>query len=219
MRRANLWALPEDDLYRAASLGVSPPGQESWACRSFEILVRWNIVDWPAWCERGSTLSAYKAYVKKQVMSVCLEQWRGSVSHHVIPLQYLAWRPCPSCELSLDGESDSSWRIMLGQRSLCRLRAGLICFGHSHGARSNARQQACIFCGTLSLSLHFHVLCRCGKWQDARERVWSDIGRAIPERQEAQVLNLFQLGRHDAGYAMLVDWARLLDADSTKYCG
>ena len=218
MRRARLWNLASDDLYRRVFVAAhSSPGR-SWAKKSAGVLGKWGIIDWQVWRSEGTSLDHYKDYVKEQVERVCLASWSHQVSTHLIPIPYLERRELPTADLHPRRTCGLSWSTLISQRSACRLRAGLVRLGHLHGSRSGARKQLCIYCDTLNSSLHFHVLARCPVWATSREGVWMVIGDK-PELMAQQVHTLFSLAPGDIGYTQWVEWSAALDTGARCFWG
>ena len=71
---------------------------------------------------------------------------------------------------------DMAWSVLNSQRSLCRLRGGLITLSHLEVRRSAAQRTRCIFCDEPTLSPTLHVLCRCKRWAAERADVWMHCG-------------------------------------------
>ena len=77
----------------------------------------------------------------------------------------MAWTPI--CELIVLG----GWGALVAQRSFCRLRAGLLTLGHKAGYPSAARQVQCVACNGWTQSICSHILLRCARFVDARNRM------------------------------------------------
>ena len=183
-----------------------------------ETLRLWDITDWPHGVH-ASSLEDYKVYVAQLVELTCLSRWRQVAGTHALPISFLEWRPLPSVDLCKEQARSLKWSTLLWQRSLCRLRCGLLRFGHVGGERSSARRQACLFCGTFSLSLHFHVLCRCPCWDEQRHIIWMIIGDSIPGSMESQLSGLFSLSPASESYHHFVSWAAQLDKRVCDFWG
>jgi len=106
---------------------------------------------------------------------------------------------------------------MMLQRSLCRLRAGLLDFGHLGGKHSAAARRRCIFCNTATLSVNFHVLCRCSVWQNLTQLVWQFSTIALPETMGEQVVHILSASPEDGHYGAVLALAGSLDRDEGKY--
>ena len=149
----------------------------------------------------------------------CLQLWQTQAKNRVIPISYLDCRPAPSSELAPHTLSLLPWSGLLQQRSLCRLRAGLLRLGHVLHAKSSARRQSCIYCDTPCGSLTFHVLAHCEVWSDHRNACWEQVGRAPPSGCAAQIHALFSLRPGGSGFSELLAWAAELDAEAKKFWG
>ena len=218
MQRARLWSLAQGDLYKDVFVQAHAWPGSTWAKGSLALLSAWNIMDWPSYgTDRG--LSKYKAYVHSVVKQHCLEQWRLQAANHVIPFCYVDARATPSLELRPAIISLLPWCGLLQQRSLCRLRAGLLRLGHVRLARSSARRQTCIFCGTLTASLNLHVMTRCNTWAEPRKLCWDKLGQPPPSSLASQTLALFSLRPGEAGYSEFLRWAAEIDEGAKCFWG
>ena len=107
--------------------------------------------------------------------------------------------------------------ISLGQKSLKRLRAGAIRMGHVLKRRSRARRQRCIFCDESSLSLTFHVMCRCPKWRDLRDQYWADRVESKPASIAAQVQQMLHTQHTHQAHEVILTWAANIDRDAMEF--
>ena len=213
-RRAYLWSLPVGDLYREVFvLGHSVQGL-TWAKGSLKLLVDWGIVDWPHW--HGSSRESYKTHVKALVAARCSTSWVDTVSKHLLPVPYLSTRISVAADLKLGLQLELPWFSLLLQRSMARLRAGLLCFGHVEGLRSSAKRRNCIFCNVVCLSINFHVLCKCDRWEELRRKVWDQAG-LCPVSLEEQVTQLFRMGPGDPGNGAVLALAGSLDRECNRF--
>ena len=220
MHRARLWELSDQDLYKKVFVAAHSFSCATWAAKSSRTLQEWGIQDWPSWKSSEVSLDDYKTYVKVCAERASLSVWRQQVAEHVLPIPFLSWSGAPRCDLQWHEASRLSWACLASQRALCRLRAGLLRLGHVSGQRSSARRQACIFCNTFSLSMHFHVMCRCTIWEQQRSSVWNQRENSMPpDSMHDQLAALFCTSPGDESYASLVAWARLLDNGVREFWG
>ena len=207
LRRAGLWCLPEDDLYRSFFL-LSHDFPETWSSLSLSKLRHWNIPDFP---ESGLSLRKYKRMVSDLLSDACvgnavnkLQKRRAAVSFDVaypfkkLPLTlYMAAR-CP-----LD------WKALHGVRSLCRLRLGLLQLTHIGGRQSSAKVRLCIACTRPTTCPVAHVLLVCQALSKVREALtYTD---AWGPADEGRLSRLLCLEPSAAGFCELVHLARSID--------
>ena len=77
--------------------------------------------------------------------------------------------PSPALKLAL--RSNFSWRVLVSQRAVARLRCGLVLLGHRSGKPSCAKSQSCLFCGCTTDHLWAHVFGECPAWAAHRQAV------------------------------------------------
>ena len=184
---------------------------------SCALAAEWGVEDWSAWHGGCGTRLAYKTYVQETVEQRCLCLWHMSVEPHLLPLPYLSHSGTVRQDLALARNSGVPWHSLMLQRSLSRLRANLICFGHLQHRRSRASRQRCILCNEPSLSLTLHVLCRCEKTAYLRRMCWATSGVDIPESRMEQARKLLHTHPEHPGYGALLAMAGTLDRDSKMY--
>ena len=192
------------------------PGS-TWAKKSLAILDCWGILDSPKW--PGDSADGYKGYVKAVVIAKCNYEWNDAISSHVLPVPYLTCRPRVSTDLRLGLDLELSWCSLRLQRSFSRLRAGLLCFSHSHGNHTTARRSMCIFCNEVCLSINFYVLCRCSRWDHLISIVWSYVASPRPVSLESQVTIILRSGPGDAAYCAVLALAGSLDQETARFWG
>jgi len=212
--RAYLWSLPVGDLYREVFvLGHEIQGL-TWAKRSLKLLDDWGIEDWQR--SQRSSREEYKTHVRSLVAARCHISWADAASRHLLPVPYLCTRVQVAADLKLGLQLELPWFSLVLQRSMARLRAGLLSFGHVEGRRSSARRRNCIFCNVMCLSINFHVMCTCSHWDMLRRMVWDQAG-PCPTSLEEQVTRLFRMGPGDAGYAEILALAGSLDRECSRF--
>eukprot|EP00973_Karenia_brevis_P024445 3371390-Karenia_brevis.AAC.1 len=84
-------------------------------------------------------------------------------------------RTFPSPDLPAGLSCALPLRILVAQRSLCRLRLDYLCLGHVGGQRSQAGVQSCIFCNKRMRMGALHVLLRCPSFQVQRNVLAQDM--------------------------------------------
>ena len=151
--------------------------------------------------------------------AACSSSWRRAAAAHVLPVPYLEHQPSISAEISQAVAKTLPWHSLLLQRSLARLRAGLLCFSHLGGRRSSAKRQRCIFCDSSIFSSTFHTLCRCTKWRSMRAVFWQVMQTPIPVPMHEQVVAILGCGPSSPGYGAALAWAGSLDREVDIYWG
>ena len=154
--------------------------------------------------------------------SRCRHEWKASASAHVLPVKYLDVRPNMSTDLADAFPAQLQWHSMMLQRSLCRLRAGLLDCGHMDRRRSAASRRRCIFCDAATLSINYHVLCKCSAWADLRHQIWQKSQEEVPALMYDQVIHILGASPDDGHYCAVLALAGSLDREEDKFwakCG
>ena len=143
------------------------------------------------------------------------DRWLTRAGAHAQPVPYLQLRGGPSTDLASAYKTGLSWKAILGQRSLARLRAHLISLTHKEGRESGAKWHICIWCDEDILGGDaFQALERCQAWTTARSRFHRARAGASPERLLRQLLATSPGG---AGYEAGAEWARDIDASAARF--
>ena len=219
-RRAALWALPDGDLYRDVFLGAHAWEGDTWAKASQFLLSSWGVPDWPVWAIRhpGGTRDGYKTEVQDTLARISEERWLQAAGQHLLPIPYLSLRPGISTDLQkIGGSLSPSWEVLLGQRSLSRLRMGALALGHESGRRSWARSQACILCGIRTRSRTFHVLGVCEAAEGKRADFWHARGTPQPESKESCAVAILSSTPDQPGYAEAAMLALAVDKAEARF--
>ena len=153
------------------------------------------------------------------MIAKCSNEWNDAISSHVLPVQCLTCRPRVSTDLRLGLDLELSWCSLGLQTSFSRLRAGLLCCSHSHCNHTTAVRSMCIFCSEVCLSINFHVLCRCSRWDHLISLVWSYVASPRPVSQESQVTIILRSGPGDAAYCAVLALAGSLDQETARFLG
>ena len=163
-KRAKLYMLPADDLYRRVFVQAhSSPGQ-TWAKKSSALLMEWGLPDWPAWCDSGGSFPTYCKHLREILSASHHRTWLLAAQKHRVPVPYLQIMPVISDALRLSLQLQSTWKVLLQQRLVERLRCGLVLLGHRSGRPSCARSQICVCCQTVTSHLWAHVFGECPRW-------------------------------------------------------
>ena len=216
MKRCSLHLLETSDLYREAFVLGHRVAGDTWSKLSLQMLGRWGVLDWPEWSQAGSTRAGYKLYVKEVIIQRCLALRQAEAQRHVIPIPYDWFGRHVNEDLKAGMARGLPWHSLVLQRSHCRLRAGLIRFGHLLGHCSSAKRQRCIFCDTPCLSRRFHVIGRCEKWADIRAMFWTFHGQ-VPDSLAEQVLAVLGSRPGHPSYGVALAWAGSLDRDAARF--
>ena len=89
LRRARLFSLPAEDMYRRVFEWAGHAPGRTWAKKSRETLDEWGIQDFPNF---GGTFPQYKEYVTATLAARCLSDWQEEVVGHPKPLPYLSFQ-------------------------------------------------------------------------------------------------------------------------------
>ena len=117
--------------------------------------------DWPDVVDSYPTLQSYFALVDELLRAASLGQWLSDVRRHKAPVDYASILGVPCTHLRDAWKCGLPWDLLVGQRSLARLRAGLLRLGHRRGRRSSARHQSCICCDREIEDTAWHVIFEC----------------------------------------------------------
>ena len=194
-RRKYFWCQQSTTLAgKVFASAQSLPG-DTWANCSLKLLTFWGIQDWPEWCESSAERTGYASHVCEALEARCLHLWQQEACKHSRPLPLAA--PLSDPRLLFRGQF--GWKVLLGHRSLARLRSGFICCGHVNGSSSQAQEQQCILCNKWTRSPLFHVLLYCPAYNDKRTELglMLDVNSAAFVRVDPS---------HDA-YGAVATWA------------
>jgi hypothetical protein len=165
----------------------------------------------------GSSRKQYRQYVRQQVILKCMASLSASSPNDTYSSGIMILRGGVGSDLR-DGISYTlRWHSYILQRSLCRLRAGIFCFGHLDGRRSSAKRLRCIFCNMSTLSPLFHVLGRCSHWESLRDLCWNLNRQPKPEAIRDQLTCLFVSGPGHEVYGASLAWAGSLDKEEKEF--
>ena len=139
------------------------------------------------------------------------------LKQHVQPVDYLSFGTQVSRDLAVAKQLHLPWRFLMQQRSMGRMRASLIYFGHLLGKRTAAKRQRCIYCGMPGLSLTYHVTCTCEHWSDWRTRFWSRYGKRMPATKLEQVAVIWSSRPGQDGYEAAFSWVANLDKKAMTF--
>ena len=163
-RRARLSIERPNSIYSAIFVLAESMGGSTWAWKSKQIMTAWDLPDYCEWEGGIAPLKAYLYYIKGVVTRRSLERWKNAVAAHDRPVEYSALASVPSAWPELLLHSSLPWDILIGHRSLARMRAGLIEVAHSDGRRTTASVKTCIGCGCRTRASFLHSLTMCPAW-------------------------------------------------------
>ena len=207
LRRAYLWSLPIDDLYRRAFI-VAQGFESSWASKSRRKLEDWGVPDFPS---AGLPLSKYKVFVNRRLLDYCCAELVSALTPRRCSIPFGTAYPKRELPAHLQDalRYPLGWQCLVGTRSLCRLRLGLLPLAHRRGRHSDAKQRSCILCNALITSPVAHTLIVCPALDELRAplmqlQVWGEL--------DDRLTRLFSLSPGDEGFSELVSLAQGLDA-------
>ena len=215
MRRARLWSLPVGDFYRTVfTLGGAAHAPTTWYSLSKSLLLEYNVPDIVDLGCPLLPLSQYKKLVKDTLSASGVAKWQLDTAAHSIPFPIQLLHSGPSADCAVLRRCSVSWDTLSGQRSLCRLRAGLLDLSHRNNRRSNASQRYCIFCGVLTRAPYIHVLGECSFTAQHRSALEVYVPATAP--REAS-LNLLCATASQAYFALAVSFASYVEKASCNF--
>ena len=140
LRRARLWLRPIGDLYRDMFY-LCHEEQCGWAKRSLDAITSAGIVDFPKWESTDKSLPTYKLHVESRLLARSSSPWEAEVEKHTAQVPYTQVCPRRGGYLHKCLSASLGWTTLLGSRSHCRLRAGLILLRSRGGKKSTAKYQ------------------------------------------------------------------------------
>ena len=127
-------------------------------------------------------LRLYKCLVRAKLQALQSSSMVSATSRHVFPFPYADLMATSVCLSQPQAWKTMCWDSLKGHYHLCRLRAGLLQFGHLHGKQTAAPQSRCILCCALVRNTYSHVLGECGWLQNYDLPIsW----RSMPARDRA----------------------------------
>ena len=216
-KRAKLWLLPEDDLYRRVFVrGVCVCGT-TWAYLGSMLLESWGILDI---FDLGGepVMRPYNRYVYNVVLERCSATQARVRARHRLPLPYVDVTAGVQPNLFQRSviRSSPSWPVLISVRSLCRVRAGLVVLGHRGGRISRAAVQNCIFCGCESSSIYAHVFLTCRRWVVSRKLMGDVLGYGVGTRL-CPLIDLLRLVPGCPQFDMMSIWCREVDNEAKRF--
>ena len=213
-RRARWCALGSDDLYRASWAAPAPGG---WLARSLTLLDRWGLPEW-TWCGAGAiSYAKYMARVRSALEDVCLVSWRAAAEQHRAAFHYPALQARPSTVLRECRERDLDWEVQRGDRSWCRLRAGLVRLSGLEGRESQARFQRCVLCDAWTRNPTTHALGRCSTWQ-AQRAAFLEAAPGLQGQRPYVIAHAALTAKVcDPAFKVVVQWSMEIDQAATPY--
>ena len=215
LKRAEFWRLPDNDLYKTLFLSTQDGPPSAWAYRSKILLQQWRLADY-ADGFAGLGLASYKIYVNRELVTAGM---------HVLQVSLTKRSLLCGSQLLLRGSgffhravvsNGLSWGILVGVRSWCRLRMGMLVLGHKNNRRTRARVQACIFCDANTSNPLFHTMAVCSFWHDHRVASLNAL-ESVPARAMDAVAALFKVWPGQPSFAIMVDWACSIDRKAAVF--
>ena len=177
-----------------------------------EVIPSAGIVEFPKWVSEIKSLSAYKLHVESRLVARSLWKWGETPAKHTAQVPYTQVCPRRGGYLNKCLSASLDWGTLLGSRSHCRLRAGLILLRSRRGKRSLARYQDCIFCSTCTRNATVHVLGQYKVWAPLRSSFVAssrlDVAPISADRLTREVL---RIEPGTAGFKEAVQWAVQVD--------
>ena len=149
-KRAYFWQQADKSLAGQVFVNSHLSEGDTWAKRTHTILSDWGVSDWPMW------------------VSTCLEQCTPFIAQHVRPIPYIQLTRGPTTMFNDALRLRVPWSVLVGHRSLSRLRCGLISLGHVNHRTTSAAVQQCLFCMKRYSSVCLHVVCHCVHFNEQR---------------------------------------------------
>ena len=208
-RRAHFWEHAFDTLAGRTFTDMHTSEGDTWARRTHALLEEWGVLDWPVWLSTAHVCT-YKTYVKQTLAAVSLTVRRPHLLRHTRPFPYFDIAPVPATALNDALRAKCSWQTLLGHRSLCRLRCGLIMLGHVNQRASSAHVQYCVFCDKRYTSVFAHVACSCPIFAAHR----MELKRA---GVDCDLLDLWLAKPGANGFAQIVNFAKDIDVQACAF--
>ena len=110
-----------------------------------------------------------------------------------------------------------TWSVRVGVLSLCKLRAGALCFSCLNGRRSRAQIQHCIFCNRRTKAARVHVLSVCDYWEVKRQQTCRQLPVTKAFAPADISRHILGCRPHQEAFASLVAWAVELDKECASW--
>ena len=213
MRRYRLWQLPNHDLYKGRFLSSHAVAQ-SWAHKSLRLIRSWGIVDW---IELENPAVDYRSYVRRHLEERHFATWLTEAQQSRQPPSYVTFQSTHSDLLRDEALGRLTWSVRVGVLSLCKLRAGALCFSCLNGRRSRAQIQHCIFCNRRTKAARVHVLSVCDYWEVKRQQTCRQLPVTKAFAPADISRHILGCRPHQEAFASLVAWAVELDKECASF--
>ena len=190
LRRARIWLLPDDDLYRRFFIACVSTGC-GWAKASILLMQEAGIPDWSTVRQDCSDYDQYREHIDHVLQNFSWEGLSKTVDRHSAAVPYYNFQKGISHALERL-VVEQNWELLRMSRNWCRMRIGDVVLSGVNGKRSCARYQICIFCGDGVRNATVHALARCRCWEDFR-RQYRTVA-SLPEDISADSLCLKVIG-------------------------
>jgi len=218
VRRARIWLLPEGDLYRDTFVWAHQ-WPSSWAAKSYALLSKWGVDDWPLFAASGRGLESYRKYARSVLEQAKFGMWYQRARGHLQVPDYLSFQSSPSQLLKAAKAVGLPWETRIRTKSFCRLRAGMLTLSGVDGRPSVAKLQSCIFCGRAVRTPMTHVVATCPHWGQHRELVLGVLPLASTGVVDQYMLTrlLFVCPPSAPGFIELLQWFSKIDSACQDY--
>ena len=176
----------------------------TWAKKSLALLMKYGLQDFDAW--PGDSVAEYGKFLEGRLAHFHLEKWVVAANRHCIPVPYLKVMPCIPSPVRTCLSLGISWKELLWQRSLIRLRCGLVPLGHKNGRHSSARVQSCVCCGGATANTWVHVFGACPKWDVHRASAAAQLGLHAEVRTWDIMYAVLACRPNEAAFQQCVYW-------------
>ena len=173
----------------------------------------------PCWSDRPAnvgTMAAYRQHIQQVLHDSCLASWPQRAYQKNAEVPYLSF--APSCGGLLRDVPMASlpYDVLVGVKSLCKLRLGAITLRHIDGKRSAAQEQQCWFCRRWPRNGLVHTIETCHVWSDFR----SDFSRALGCPHHASIGTLtkcfLSCDPQGATFTTVVRWSIAIDEAAAR---
>ena len=189
----------------------------SWPFRSRKLLGRYGLADFYGSGGAGSDLTAYFKYVRDHLVARCRNQWAPDLAKHVLPFPYQMVMRSGRWSMSAAGKAACTWEELLGIRSWCRLRAGLIRLTHRFHRRSAAKIQQCIFCNDSVSDGYAHVFSSCPEWSACRIQPLQDEMGAQTREDVPVAAVVLRVGPGSRLWRSVLRWSHRIDLECVSF--
>jgi len=216
-KRAKLWMLPDSDLYASVFRMAHSCAGPSWAKAGRALLQKWHLADWPEWVVSGGSYASYCAILRETLEAQFHVTWLAAARKHCIPVPYLLIVPSLPRSLHTALASGIPWCVLRLQRSMCRLRCGLVSLGHRYGKPTSAKVQSCIGCNEDHSNVWVHVFAGCERWSHVRRGAVVALGLEANIRSWDTMYAILSCDSSSSAYAVCLEFVGLVVAAADEF--